>query len=585
MKNRHQCAHGLLYENFSIILIQTFTSSGIKPVVSEYLKPVVAGNIDDQLFTHKGKIIDRYELEGFDIKITIAEPNAAVLEGHVHVWAAVFFDTTVEISYRIIVPPGGKIGDTKFCHIRNPFTTDQLIVVAGIVQHVEHWVYNQEAERQEIDGALKTVEIRNIHIGKNGQWCPEAFTESGITLEEVQRRYRRLFDFASEKEFYYPDHHYIFVDIWETIGHQGEAVFDGQKEDEMIQHIEECHRAELVGLMSLYPEEWPFRMDSSFQDICGRNIAIDTDDLVLVNQNMSLVIGTYGKRGAEAPTNWEEHLKRRDRYHVSWPEYLVLLEILLAKKHTINYVLNKYIYNSHKAIEKDFCINDNVHTMIEQNAKLSVKLSDIMLRLDSVRYLRYMSHKHMFHLTACNLGIEEDERQLKETIKQVDKSLNNANNMLEIRQANSTKYILLFISIASLFAVILQGEKVPLLTKLSEELGRQTAVVLVLITSFGVAAGLMILVWMAVKYMMKMIRSDQKIYVFLFFLFVMAGIVVLQGDNVLLLSELSVKIGYSAVFVLSMFISCILAAGLVRVIRIALGYGKKMIKTRLNLKK
>lgn len=84
--------------------------------------------------------------------------------------------------------------------------------------------------------------------------------------------------------------------------------------------------------MSLYPEEWPYRMDSSYEDICGKNIAIDTDDLVLANENMSLVIGTYGNRGKEAPTDWKKHLARRDRYHVSWPEYLVLVEILLAKK-------------------------------------------------------------------------------------------------------------------------------------------------------------------------------------------------------------------------------------------------------------
>ena len=58
---------------------------------------------------------------------------------------------------------------------------------------------------------------------------------------------------------------------------------------------------------SLYPEEWPYRMDSSFEDICGKNIAIDTDDLVLANENMSLVIGTYGNRGKEAPTDWKKH--------------------------------------------------------------------------------------------------------------------------------------------------------------------------------------------------------------------------------------------------------------------------------------
>ena len=217
-------------------------------------------------------------------------------------------------------------------------------------------------------------------------------------------------------------------------------------------------------------------MDSSYEDVCGRNIAIDTDDLVLANQNMSVVFGTYGRRGKGSPTDWKEHLARRDRYHVSWPEYLVLLEIVLAKKQTINYVLNRYIDNSRRAIRS------NVHDMIEQNAQLTVELSGILMRLNSVRYLRYMSHKHMFELTQRNLRVEEDSRQLQEVMQQVDKSLENVNNMMEIRHADDTKYILLFISIASLFGVLLQSEDVPILSLLSYRFGVGSAIILEVFT-------------------------------------------------------------------------------------------------------
>ncbi len=58
-------------------------------------------------------------------------------------------------------------------------------------------------------------------------------------------------------------------------------------------------------------------MDSSFEDICGKNIAIDTDDLVLANENMSLVIGTYGNRGKEAPTDWKN----------TWPDETVITSV------------------------------------------------------------------------------------------------------------------------------------------------------------------------------------------------------------------------------------------------------------------
>ncbi|HJF71522.1 MAG TPA: hypothetical protein K8V05_12280, partial [Butyricimonas virosa] len=277
-----------------------------------------------------------------------------------------------------------------------------------------------------------------------------------------------------------------------------------------------CHKAELVGLMSLYPEEWPYRMDSSFEDICGKNIAIDTDDLVLANENMSLVIGTYGNRGKEAPTDWKKHLARRDRYHVSWPEYLVLVEILLAKKHTINYVLNKYIFNSRQAIKDNShpeskdgqqgftIINDKILDMIEQNARLSISLSDIILQLDSVRYLRYMSHKHMYHETSRRLRIDADEQQLKDITERVDKSLTNANNIADLKEANSTKNILLFISIASLFGVLLEGNgEAPVFSMISKEFGVFTAVVLVVITSIGIYFSMKIMIRVIIHYFQK----------------------------------------------------------------------------------
>lgn len=203
MKNQGQCKWGLLYNEFSILLIQTFTSPEIKIPKGSFIKPITEGNIDEQLFTHKDKIVNRYELVGFDIDITIDKPNTAILKGHVHVWAAVFFNTTVEISYRIIVPPGGKINDTSFCQISEPFNTDQLIVIAGIIQHVEHWVYNQEAEKQEIDGSLKKVKFCNLHLNAEGQYCEKVAQEPQITFEEIQKRYRKFFDTSSENKFYY----------------------------------------------------------------------------------------------------------------------------------------------------------------------------------------------------------------------------------------------------------------------------------------------------------------------------------------------------------------------------------------------
>lgn len=231
---------------------------------------------------------------------------------------------------------------------------------------------------------------------------------------------------------------------------------------------------------------------------------------------MSLVIGTYGNRGKESPTDWKKHLARRDRYHVSWPEYLVIIEILLAKKHAINYVLNKYIFNSRQAIkdgsnpesrdgQQGFTlINDKILDMIEQNARLSISLSDFILQLDSVRYLRYVSHKHMYHETSRRLRIENDELQLKDITERVDKSLNNANNIADLKEANNTKNILLFISIASLFGVLLEGNgEAPVFSMISKEFGVFTAILLVVITTIGIYFSMKVMVRMIIHYLKK----------------------------------------------------------------------------------
>ena len=81
-----------------------------------------------------------------------------------------------------------------------------------------------------------------------------------------------------------------------------------------------------------------------------------------------------------------------------------------------------------------------------------------------------------------NLRVEEDSRQLQEVMQQVDKSLENVNNMMEIRHADDTKYILLFISIASLFGVLLQSEDVPILSLLSYRFGVGSAIILEVFT-------------------------------------------------------------------------------------------------------
>ena len=82
MKNLNSCEGGLVYSSFSILQIQTFCTDRLTPIrISSptatentrqgFINRVVEGNIDDQLFTRKEQIINRYRLEGFNIRIEV----------------------------------------------------------------------------------------------------------------------------------------------------------------------------------------------------------------------------------------------------------------------------------------------------------------------------------------------------------------------------------------------------------------------------------------------------------------------------------------------------------------------------------
>ena len=194
-------------------------------------------------------------------------------------------------------------------------------------------------------------------------------------------------------------------------------------EAQIVSHIRDFHKPELIGLMTLYPGEWPYRDAEAYDDVCGENIAIDTDDLVLVNGNMSIVLGTYGRRGDGQETagtvekkgvNWAEHLKERARYHVSWPEYLLILQMVLAKKYVIGRA-NDVLIDATLSASSTSSLD-----LIGQNAKLSMRLSRMVLQLDVVKYSKFASHKVMFDRTTRRLNLDNDLDRLNEMMSMVD---------------------------------------------------------------------------------------------------------------------------------------------------------------------
>ena len=85
MKNHSQCTEGLLYNNFSLIYLQTFFVRDTNIQTNVFINPISEGGIDEQLFTRNIDVINRYNLKGFDISVDIGKENPVHLEGYVAV--------------------------------------------------------------------------------------------------------------------------------------------------------------------------------------------------------------------------------------------------------------------------------------------------------------------------------------------------------------------------------------------------------------------------------------------------------------------------------------------------------------------
>lgn len=508
-------ASGLRYNQFSIVYMQIFAiSECCKEVfkgmpsgssgtgMSGSVKSKTKKDIDKQIFVigKEGSPVTRHKLPDFDFTVHLdAESHLyeAGISGKIKAEMSVFFDKTVVLTFSMML-------DGKVCQSTAPLTTDHLISLVALNMGGEHWSSNPANENTASNINLKnsTVTIRNLYVDEKGEWLTQPVTLSGEGTEANEdenvfsracARYRKAILKAEPVQLYkYQD--FAYVDIWEDVDNFDGSLQKMEKEEDMIAYIAQECRKELVGLMTLYPKEWPYRTEESFAEVCGKNIAIDTDDLILLNSNMCVAFGTYGRRAGGSPTDWAGHLALRETYYVSWPEYMLILEMVLAKKYTVAAARDFLIRSAR--IGKNTC---SARESIENNAKVELVITQLLLRLDAVNYSKFMSHKVMFDRTIKRLEIEKDEANLKEVMDKVSGALSNLSKMRSLRQAEMLNIVLGGISIASLFQVIFSEINIPFLEHLGYPWAKGAGLTLVSVAIFLVFAGIITLSVVAVQ--------------------------------------------------------------------------------------
>ena len=459
--------------------------------------------IDKLIFSYnnKTKPVERYKFKEFSFKAKFDEPYEVEINGKVMVEMSLFFNKTVSLTYTIIIDRNkDKTDENKIALL----STDHIIDLISLAVPSEDWGFGghdeddkddkdsendyaddaEDDEEIELDSEVGEIIISDLCLSENGDWC-EPFTISNKTDEQddkdsflKKKTLMKIFDRYKKRVMKIcgdercadgktPDSedvvvsNYVYVDIWESVQHCG-GLFDkykGYDRTKIVSHIAECHKKELIGIMSMYPGEWPYRDAEAFKDVCGDNIAIDTDDLVLVNQNICVAFGTYGLAEKGKKSKWAKHLRKiRKRYYVSWPEYILVLEMLLAQKHMIEYT-SEMLLDSILLMEK----NENLEKKIERNAEVFLDTTKLLAQLDAVKYSKFISHKMMYDRTNIRLRIEESRIKLEELRHKVEESLRNVKDTQALKHSRFLSFLLAGIAVASLFGFLFMDLHFPIL--------------------------------------------------------------------------------------------------------------------------
>lgn len=439
----------------------------------------------------------RFSLRGFDFNVPISSEKdekgnyklpPITLKGHANVELSLFYGNTASIAYKFFFDGyTASILDEK-SEASTVALTDHIIAFLSCHLGAEYWSAKSKEECS-ID-LFKKFNVDRIWFKEDGEYIdtPEAipspedgekrifniimlrykkylykyctaYKEKCLRKEKVEHlKYRKEYPLSVTY-----DHHYAMVDIWGDVRHDAKKtrrdVFNEKdvfklSEPDIVTHIREFHKPEMIGLMTLYPSEWPYRDGETFDYVCGESVAIDTDDLVMVGSHVAVVIGTYDRRGAESTgNNWKEMSKVKAKYQVAWPEYLMILQFILAKKVVISRMKDRIIDITRRISDR------STDKLLYENANFSLDLTRQILQLDVVKYAKFASHRVMYDRTMERLKVDKDIEEIHDMSEMLNSNLQNMSNYKSMKTDAGLNWVLALISIVSVSELLFQDAK------------------------------------------------------------------------------------------------------------------------------
>ena len=211
------------------------------------------------------------------------------------------------------------------------------------------------------------------------------------------------------------------------------------------------------------------------------------------------VNGLLGGGDGVNGVNWKKIMRERRLYHVSWEEYLLILQFVLAKKHTLTKAVDRLLHMTSDMAEV-------TKKMIGDCSKAALAASKKVIELDVVKQMKFPSHKVMFDRTARRFCLKEDEESLRQLMEIVDSSLHNISDYKSMRSEFLLNVILGIVSVASTFELLFQDSTMPFLTYFGFESSRMAAVLVAVVASVTVFAILLVVV-KSVKEVIERIKT------------------------------------------------------------------------------
>lgn len=433
--------------------------------------------------------VENYALPGFgfDIQLPLAynvekgEFEAFELKGKCLVNMACFFGDTVSLTYHFFF-------DQQMCESSDPFSIWRLIDFLDFYLTTPFYSKVLESTNSITDNSTAT--FTDVPFTEDGtplfndvEQTIQLNHETGIkeAFASIRQRYKGYIikhftknkaglSYNTKKEkknlevSEIVDTKYAYVELPRNLQDpqkDGSDYFSLDNEfalsdEEVITHIQESHKKELLSLFSLSAID---DSEGIFETYCGDDILDSSDSMAYVGENVALFIETYSRPKDEEKRmiDWTEET-RKQYDGVCRPDLLMLLQFCLAKKTVVRNASSVLLRNAVSHGNKM-----DITNVINRNQIITFVLGQSMLQYDAVRY-RHPNFCQIDKRITDRLKVMKDRNEFEYSIRIIDDSLRNIKDGQASSREVTMNIILGIVSVISAFQLFFVGTKMPFLS-------------------------------------------------------------------------------------------------------------------------